>query len=107
MEWPPEILSVVWEHARVAIRPMLKRRLWRDVHFELIARINPDVLSDALCDCRGEGCMICDEDFRPHGGPLAMYNDIAGCPICDREIGWGRPTDCPEHFHWLSDSFHP
>ena len=58
MEWPPEILSVVWEHARVAIRPMLKRRLWRDVHFELVAKINPD----ALCDCRGDGCMVCDED---------------------------------------------
>ena len=75
-----------------------------DVHLELVCKIAPGRM--LLC-CDGDGCFTCDERFRPYGGPLAMYEDIAGCWICDPEIGWGGPSDCPEHFHWLSDTYDP
>ena len=103
MEWPPDVLSVVRELVLAAIRPGLKRRLWGDLHFELVARFRPG----AFCDCEGEGCFDCDEGCRPHGGPVEMYEDIQGCLVCDPEFGWGRPTDCPDHFHWLTDVFDP
>lgn len=105
MEWPPDIMAHVKELVIMAIRPGLKRRLWKEVHFELECRVRGE---SALCnECDGDGCFDCDERCRPHGGPLKMYEDIAGCPVCDPENGWGRPTDCPRHFHWLTDTFDP
>ena len=36
-ELPESVLSLIWDHVHVGLRPGLKARLWADVHAELLA----------------------------------------------------------------------
>ena len=92
MEWPSDILEHVWDAFRVDIRKGLKKRLWSEVHEELLSRMNPieeDFSHEEAMQLFMEGL---DEPRR------AMYEPIRNCQVCCRIYGWGEPDDCSEHY---------
>ena len=36
MQWPDDILQLVWKKVRTDIHPHLKARLWRDIHEDIL-----------------------------------------------------------------------
>jgi hypothetical protein len=36
MQWPEDILDLVWKKVRSDVLPRLKARLWRDVHYRIL-----------------------------------------------------------------------